>query len=154
VDLSPLHSRLESIDKGQERTERTLTGEIARNREEGSNQARGLREEMSGNLKSFNDSVLKQMSDIANLQKNQLEVFAAHLAAISQSSEKKLDAMRGALDSQLKTLLDDSGKRLEQMRQEASANARQTRDETALALKAFNESVLNSMEVLKGTVEG
>lgn len=105
--------------------------EFALSREAGATQARAGREEFSQALKNFNDSVLKQMTEIAGLQKNQLEAFATRISAISQGTEQ----------------------RLEQMRADSAEAERLGRQELGTALKAFNDSTVNSltdMAVLQG----
>lgn len=116
IDFSALQSRLEIIANGQERTERVVKHEIANNREEGTTQARSLREEMSNSLARFNDSVLKQMSDIANLQKNQLDTFASQLNRLTESNEKRLGELKTAVESKLTQIQSDNASKLEEMR--------------------------------------
>ncbi len=158
LSLTPLLLRLDALEKGGERVERGLKDEISRNREESNNQARGLREELALSLKGFNDSVLKQMADVATLQKNQLETFAGTLMAASQNSEQKIEAMRDTLEKEFKALLQDNGQRLEMIRQDATAHAKQSRDETVSTLKSFNDSVLRSVSEMttqhRGQMEG
>ena len=139
TDLSPLQTRLDIVEKGQERMERAVKGEIVTNREEGTNQARALREEVSNSLKSFNDSVLRQMSDISTLQKNQLEVFATRLTTVSQSSEKKLgdltesnakkmEELKGTVEGKLTQLQTDSANKLEEIRRTVDEKLQGTLD--------------------------
>ena len=128
ADLSPVQARLDALETAQERAERGVREEFARSREEGAQQARAGREEFSEALKNFNDSVLKQMTEIAGLQKNQLEAFATRLGAISLSTEQ----------------------RLEQMRADGTASARQGREELGAALKAFNDSTVKSVTDMAG----
>ena len=123
TDFSPVNTRLDAVDKAQERTERAVREEIARNREEGAGQARGLREEMLATLNAF----------------------TVQLAGTAQTYEQKLEAMRLTLEAQLKSLVEDNGRRLEQIRQDATATARLNRDEGAIAMKSFNDSVVKIM---------
>ncbi len=167
VDFAPLLLKVEALEKGHERTERAVRDEIARNREEGSAQARALREEVAGslknlsdstlkslgeislvqqqrlesfaveivrvreiseasakmlreeltqNLKGFNDSVLGRMTDVANLQKNQLEMFASQLGKLTQSNEAKLDLLKTTVEAKLGQIQQDNAARLEEMR--------------------------------------
>ena len=53
--------------------------------------------------------------------------------------------MRLTLEAQLKSLVEDNGRRLEQIRQDATATARLNRDEGAAAMKSFNDSVVKIM---------
>ncbi len=85
-------------------------------REETNSASRTLREEVSASLKNFNDSVLKGMSGMATLQKEQLEIFTVRLGKLTESNETKLEALRNAIDGKLKQIQEDNSKQLEQMR--------------------------------------
>jgi DNA recombination protein RmuC len=104
-DLDPLLARLEAFEKGQERGERALRDELSRSREASLVQGRSLREEMAGSLKGFNDSVLKQLSDLVSIEKQQLEGFSG-----------QIDKLKGAVETRLAQIQDDNAKRLEEMR--------------------------------------
>ncbi len=104
--LSPeLKSRLDAAERALERVERSLRDDLARGREEASSSSRNVREEMTLSLKNFNDSVVKSMAEMGNLQKNQLELFAG-----------QIEGIRTAVDARLKQIQDESNTRLEQMR--------------------------------------
>ena len=144
-DPAVLKSSFDALQIGQERIERAVRDEIAQNRTESGDTARKLREEIAINLKGFNDSVLKQMADIASIQKQQLESFSLALQGMSESSGKRLEAMRETIELRLKSLTDESGKKLDAARSEAAGQAKQTREETSLALKQFNDSVVKTV---------
>ena len=57
-----------------------LRDEIAKNREEATLVARQGREETGNALKSFGDSLQTSMTNIAGLQKDQLDAFAGQLS--------------------------------------------------------------------------
>jgi DNA recombination protein RmuC len=139
ADLSPLQTRLDLVEKGQERMERAVKHEIATNREEGTGQARALREEVSNSLKNFNDSVLKQMSDISTLQKNQLEVFSTRLTTVSQSSEKKLG-----------DLTESNSKKMEELKVTVEGKLTHLQTENANKLEEIRRTV---DEKLQGTLD-
>jgi DNA recombination protein RmuC len=101
-----LSKDFENIDKNIERTQRALQEEIARNRQE-----------LSANLKDFGKTVDGRMTDIANLNKNQLDSFSKQLATLTQSNEQKLDKMREVVEGRLKSLQDDNSQKLEKMRE-------------------------------------
>src|SRR5436189_5751725 len=76
TDLSPVLTRLETLESFQERTERGVKEEIARNRQESAGQARGLREEVQGSLKTSTDSLVQSVDRISTGQQQRLEDFA------------------------------------------------------------------------------
>jgi len=85
-------------------------------RDEWSTETRRNREELQTTLKSFNDSVLKQMTDIATLQKHQLDAFQNNLKQLSESNNQNLEKMRETIEKNLKALQEDNNKKIEQMR--------------------------------------
>lgn len=114
--LGYLDNKLLLLEKGLERQERVFQEEIARNREEGNSNSRLAREEMSQSLKRFNDSVLAQMTEIANLQRSQLDIFARQMNNLSQTNEQKLEQLRKTVEERLHLLQQDNAQKLEIMR--------------------------------------
>jgi DNA recombination protein RmuC len=128
IDLSPVVTRLETLEKFQERTERSVKEEISRNRQESAEQARGLREEVQGSLKDFTDSLQKQTNDMAGLQKQQFDSFAAQLTRLTESNEKKSDDLRATVEGRLKELQADNAAKLEEMRRTVDEKLQGTLD--------------------------
>jgi len=163
IDLAPLQARLETLDKAHERTERIVKEEIARNREEGTNQARALREEVGAALKNVADSTVKSLGEISTAQRNQLEAFASQLAKLVETSQTHANQLReattaglkGFSDSMLKSLGEISAAQRSQLETFAAqlaklvetnqTNANQLREAMTAALKGFNDSLLRSM---------
>lgn len=115
-DTTVLQQRLEKLDFQLERQERLLREEFARGRDEAQQTARQGREESGAAVAALADSLLKRMSEIAGLQKDQLAIFAEQLTALTSSNEGRMDKMREAVEERLRLLQDDNAKRLEQMR--------------------------------------
>ncbi|NOQ18964.1 MAG: DNA recombination protein RmuC [Desulfobacterales bacterium] len=105
-----------TLEKQQEYTEHLVRDEFARNRLESAGSARQAREEIGGTLKFASDSQLKQMGEIAGMQKDQLDSFSKQLLAMTKLNEEKLEALRKAVETQLRTMQEDNSRRLEQMR--------------------------------------
>jgi DNA recombination protein RmuC len=120
-DSAPLwdqaKTKIDGIEKNQERLERTLKEEISQNREEAGNSSRNLREEMMNTLKSFNDSLLNQMQKISSLQNEQFGTFTQQLNTLTQSNEQRLEKMRLTVEEKLKSLQEDNSQKLEKMRE-------------------------------------
>ncbi|HXX81382.1 MAG TPA: DNA recombination protein RmuC [Thermodesulfovibrionales bacterium] len=112
-----IETQLSSVEKDLERTERTLKEEIAKNREETTGNARHLREEVVSSLTSFNDSLLKQMTNISELQEGRFKTFSGQLADLTQTNEQKLEKMRETVEERLKALQEDNTKKLDKMRE-------------------------------------
>lgn len=113
---SSLIARLDSADKNSERSERALRDEIARGRQEAALVARQGREETGSALRSFGDSLQTSMTNIARLQKNQLETFADLLRRLTESNELRLDSLRNSIEVKLKEIQEANGRQLDQMR--------------------------------------
>jgi DNA recombination protein RmuC len=105
-----------SFEKNQDRLERSLKDEIARNREE-----------MTLNAKQLREEIINSMTRIANLQKEQLDIFSKQLTTLTASNEDKLEKMkksvedslhkmRETIEGKLKQIQDDSSEKLEKMR--------------------------------------
>ncbi len=111
-----LTDRLESMDKNAEKIERGLREEISRSRQEASLAARQGREETSNALRAFGDSLQTSMTNIARLQKQQLETFADLLRKLTSSNENRLDGLRNTIETKLGEIRVENGRQLEQMR--------------------------------------
>lgn len=109
-------ARLESLERAIERSERGLREELARLREELLQQSREGREEQSAALRGFGDSMLRRMSEIAGLQKGQLDTFAEQLKTMTQMNEGRFDKLRETVEVRLKSLQEENTAKLEQMR--------------------------------------
>jgi DNA recombination protein RmuC len=116
VDFAPFLSRLDVLEKGNERTERVVKDEIARQREEAAGQARALREELGAVLKSVGDSTVNSLGEIGKAQRGQLETFSGQLAKLIESNEKKLGELRAVVETKLTQIQTDNAVKLEEMR--------------------------------------
>lgn len=110
-------SGIDSIAKTQERIERSVRDEVARNRDELGKAAREQRQELTEALKLFGDSVLQRMAETNRLQKHQLDAMSVEIAKLADLNEKKLESIRTTLEGKLQSMQNDNAKQLEQMRQ-------------------------------------
>ena len=98
-DLSPLITRLEALDRAQERTERALREEIARGREESSKRLDAVRstvDEQFARLQQSNEVRLEQIR--ATVREG--------LGSMQQSNEARLEQMRQTVDEKLQGTLE------------------------------------------------
>ena len=98
VDLNPLQQALRSVEQSDERTERSVREEIAKNREEAGQALRQSREELGGALKGVGDTLYGQVG------------------LLTQTTDKKLDMLREAVEQRLQAIQADNAKQLDQMR--------------------------------------
>lgn len=122
-----MEGRFDLLERGQERAERLLREEIAKNREEAAVCSRQSREEVSTQLHAFGDSILKRMAEGVVSQKSQLDIFSTQLATLTAQNVQKLDKvnenvgqqlkeLRETVERQLKGMQEDNSRKLEQMR--------------------------------------
>jgi DNA recombination protein RmuC len=116
-DASTLTVRLDVFEKGQERVESMIREEMAKSREELNRAAREQRQELTGAFATFGDSVIQRIKDVAIIQKMQLEVMSTTIGKLSDSNEKKLEALRVTVEGKLQSMQVDNARQLEQMRQ-------------------------------------
>jgi DNA recombination protein RmuC len=111
-----LEALLSSLKEGMERLERTLRDELGRLREEASSSSRLGREELSGTLKGFGDSLGNQLAQMGTVQNSQLDSFARQLSLLTATNETKLEQVRTIVEERLRTLQEDNSAKLEMMR--------------------------------------
>ena len=104
-----LKGRLEAIGVQNERLERELRTELARSRAETNQNAKIAREELTGNLSHFAQTLQSQLASGANLQNDRL-------STLTQSNEQRLEAVRATVEQRLELLRTDNAQKLEQMR--------------------------------------
>lgn len=104
--ITKLEARLEAMEKGLDKVDRTMKEEMRRNREE-----------QVSSTKAFNSMIASQMSEISSLQRDHLDIFSRQLASLTQSNEQRLDRMRETIEERLKHLQEDNSKKLDQMRE-------------------------------------
>jgi DNA recombination protein RmuC len=128
--LPLLDSRLDAFEKAQERTERAVREEVAHSRDELGKAARDQRQELTEAFKVFGDSFAQRMTDVARVQKTQLdaqfEAFENHLVSFAQVSSEKLDGVRV----------------------ESATGARQLREEVVTTLKSISETMITTIKDL------
>src|SRR6266540_7062047 len=104
-----LKGRLEAIGAQNERLERELRTELARSRAETGQNAKIAREELTGNLSHFAQTLQNQLASSANVQNDRL-------STLTQSNEQRLEAVRATVEQRLELLRTDNAQKLEQMR--------------------------------------
>lgn len=112
----PLEARLEALERLLERSERTQREELARGREEAQTIGRQGREESLHAVKVLGDGLLQRMSELAGLQKSQLEIFADQLKNLTSTNDARMEKLRETLQNRLQSIQEDNAKQLEQMR--------------------------------------
>lgn len=108
--LEQVQVRMDALDKGQERTERTIRDELGRSRQEAAEGGRQLRGELAASLKGVGDSVVLAVGELGGQQKGQLEtlrvVVDQRLKQIQEDSSGKLELMRQVVEEKLQGTLE------------------------------------------------
>jgi DNA recombination protein RmuC len=124
--------RLGAFEKAQERIERAVREEVAQNRHELGKTAREQRQELTEAFKTFGDSVVRRMMDVASMQKGQFEAFSDHLGSFAKASGERLDGVRA----------------------ESATGAKQLREEVVTTLKSISETMAETMKGLAAAETG
>jgi len=111
-----LRASLFAIDQRLDDSERVLREELGRSRQESAFGDRQAREEMRAALGHLTDSILNRMTQIARLQKDQLDSFSKQLADLTRLNEGKLDALRLTMENRLQSMQASNTEKLDQMR--------------------------------------
>ena len=93
-----------------------LRDELRAGRDETRQAARELREEVSGGLKSANDTLSTTLSNMGKLQQTQLEGMTKQLKELSESNQHSLDRIRATFDARVAELQKSNENKLEEMR--------------------------------------
>ena len=132
ADTSVLAPRLDAFEKAQERTERAVREEVAQSRDEQGKAAREQRQELTEAFKTFGDSVVQRMMDVADMQKGQLDAFSGQLGSFAKASGERLDGVRA----------------------ESATGAKQLREEVLGTLKALSDTITKTMGELANVQKG
>ncbi len=111
-----IENKLAGIEKNQDQLKANLAGELSVMRNEANSNARHAREEANGSLVNYQNTVLARMSDIAGLQKNEMEIFSRQVAHMTQTTENRMETIRQTVEEKLRFLQEDNNLKLEQMR--------------------------------------
>jgi DNA recombination protein RmuC len=105
-DWSPLISRLENLDRAQERSERCLQADLATQRQESAAASAGLRVEVLGVIHLVNENAERNREHMQRSLHEVRETVERQLTEIRSESEKKLEQIRATVDEKLQTTLE------------------------------------------------
>jgi DNA recombination protein RmuC len=95
---------------------KVTSGSLDAMRVQASGSAKELREEIVKNLTGISETTARTMGELGTTQKSQLDAMAAAMNQLSETNAAKLETVRAAVETRLKTLQDDNAKQLENMR--------------------------------------
>ncbi|WP_420475290.1 DNA recombination protein RmuC [Noviherbaspirillum sp. ST9] len=123
------------LQQGSERVERELRAEVQ-------SSARGTRQELSGSLGQFQQALVAQLTSVATIQNNQIDSFAQQLAKLNEANAQQLESMRLAIATQAQA-----------GREEQAVALKRFGDTLNQALTALSESNAQRMGEVRGTLE-
>jgi DNA recombination protein RmuC len=109
ASFSGLNDRLDHVES-------LLRDELARSRQESAFSERQARAETRTGQVQLTDSILRRMTEIARLQKGQLDSFSKQLADLTALNETKLESLRQSLENRLQSMQTSNTEKLDQMR--------------------------------------
>ena len=105
---------------------KALREEFDRSRAESQATAKELRGELSESVGRMGQQIRSEMASTAALQNNQIDAFSRQLVELTTANERRLQELRETVDKKLG---------------EAKEDARQGREDSAITLKRFSESL-------------
>lgn len=121
--ISKLGSLRDDIERHQAQLNERLEREI---RHEVQTSGKNVRQELSANIAQFQQTIAAQLTSVSTLQNNQLDAFGIRLAKLNEVNAEQLESMRQAITLQ----------------------AQQDREEQALSLKRFGDTLNQTLTVL------
>jgi len=140
VFLSFKAAKTESREKSNEvlaAFARDMRDELQRNREEAGRSAKDGREELGNSFRGLNDSIIRQMADIAQIEKNQLESFSSQLVHLTRTTSEQLEKLTGKQAELIQAI----EQKLEKVRETVEAKLKSIQDDTSLKLEKMRETV-------------
>ena len=171
-----LDSRLDAIEKAQERTERAVRVEVAQSRDELGNATRDQRQELTGVFKVLGDTLTNQLASFAQTSGEKLDGVRAESATgakqlreevvttlncISETMAKTIKGLAVAeriqleeFSAQIASLTKTSGDKLDGIRTESTTGGKQLREEVIAALKGITDTTTKTMGELANVQKG
>lgn len=159
IDFTPLGSRFDVLQSGQERGERLMADSFARLNQDTLQQARAQREELQSSLKNSTDLLVQSVDKISSAQHRRLEDFADRLTDLKSGSDtagtqlrqelgQMLEEMKQAQEQRLlenaktlQQLFEDFGRRLTDFQNASVDQQAQGRTELSTALKDVRDTI-------------
>ncbi len=149
-EVKLLASRLDGVDKGQERTERALREQLALSRDEAASEAGRLRTEVAGSVKGIGDTVFQHLGTLSASQQEQLSNVLAALGQMTEAQQGGAGQLREEVGNTLKGFNDSVVRTLG----EISAAQKLQMDGFSTQIGSLTASSGEQMDKLRVSVEG
>ncbi|MFC2105411.1 DNA recombination protein RmuC [Candidatus Bipolaricaulota bacterium] len=94
-----------------------LREEIRLSRSDASTASKELRSEVSAQLTSSTETLVKTVGELGKTQGDRLEAITKSVEGLTNSNEQRLEKVRETLDQRIRTLQENNEKKLDEMRQ-------------------------------------
>lgn len=175
--IDNLDHHFEGIEKSFIRIESSIKDEFSRSRDENNKLNKEQREELSGIVKNFGESISARLGDITTAQKTQFEGFSSQIQNLAKSNEERLDKLTSLNDKNLKEFQQETDNaykefkeelkniltditntaekinsnvdnKLKNLQEQLIQNSKESRDELSKSLKSFEEQSSNDTKDL------
>ena len=102
--------------KSSGHAEQAVRSELREGRDEAAKRSHELREEVSGSLDKTAQTLASTMSQLGNVQKQQLEGVTTQVQALVETNQQRLEGLRATIGEQLNQIREANEKKLEEMR--------------------------------------
>ncbi len=157
---SQIHGLRDALAQIRSENDQLIRDEMARNREEMNKSGRDIREELAGSMKALQETLGASIGQIGGLQKDQLDTFGKQIAALTQTTEQKLDNIRTSLETKLQSGNEVTARELKNMSDSIATRMTQMSELQQNQLAAFTrqiggltESNEKKLEQMRETVE-
>jgi DNA recombination protein RmuC len=114
---SLLAGKLENLNGIQAMSDRSIRDEICKSRMELQAQTHQERETLNNTIKAFGDSLQARMAENVRMQGAYSERVVDQLQQLTETNEKKMEAVRLVIDEKLKQIQEDNARQLDRMRE-------------------------------------
>jgi DNA recombination protein RmuC len=109
-----------------EKTDRTIRDEFQRNRSEVNEMSKANREELSGALKSFQESFNDNTKEINSLLRQKFGDFSESQAELNKQTVDSVKEVKATVEKNLEHIREDNNKQLEEMRKTVDEKLQET----------------------------
>lgn len=94
-----------------------LRGEMRLNRSDANTASKELREEVSVQLKSTTETLVKTVGQLGKTQSDRFDAITKSVEGLTNSNEQRIEKVRETLDKRIRNLQESNEKKLDEMRQ-------------------------------------
>jgi DNA recombination protein RmuC len=162
VDFTPLQARLDAVERGVERTDRTVRDEMTQARENAAAQARAFREEVGSLIRTLAESLVKQVNDMTAAEQHRHDELRTEMSQsgreLREEMQRSLQVMGDGLRDTISAMsiaqkeqLEGFASELNRFRSCVEIKLDQIRSATEDRLQGFSDSLVRSIREFNET---